>query len=148
MIPAGVVIVEEHRPGRFHILEEQAGSLVVGIGLEDRQEAAVGLFVVVVVFVEDREVHEGVDVHRGAGADALIKLNRLGIVGLAVVEHGQAETGLLVVGVFVKGPLVEVHGPFMLAVGLGFLCFAEKFFGGPFVDCCYSKFAHRCFNPD
>src|SRR5205814_294001 len=110
----------------------------VWVGLDDGQKAAVGLFVVVVVFVEDREVHKGINVHRRAGADALVKLDGLGIVGLAIVKHGEAEAGLLVVGIFVKGPLVEVHGPFVLAVNLGFLRFAEKFFGGPFVDGCNS----------
>ena len=134
MIGPRVIVVEEHGSGRFHVLEKQPRPLMIWIGLENRLEAAIRLFVMIIVFVKDGQIHEGIDMHRRARANPLIKLNRLGIVGLAIVKHRQPEAGLLVVWILVQGPLIEIHRPLMLAMGFGFLCLAKEFFSGPFVD--------------
>ena len=59
-------------------LQTQELGVVAQAGAEDGVEAAVGLVVVVVVLVQDGQVHQGVDVNRGAGADALEELDGLG----------------------------------------------------------------------
>ena len=67
--------------------------------------------VVVVVLVQNRQVHQRVEMHRRGRADALVQLDRLGVFSAAVVEHRQIETRRLVVGVFVQRPLVETRRP-------------------------------------
>ena len=83
---------------------------------QDRLQAPVGLVVVVVVLVQDGQVDQRVEADRGAGADPLVQLDRLGVLGPAVVQHGQPERGLLVVGVLVQRPLVELDGLAVVAV--------------------------------
>ncbi len=139
---AVIVVIEVHGASGVDVFEVEAGTFVIGIAEQDGAEAAVGLFVVVVVFVEDSEIDEGIDVDRGAGADAFVEFDGLGVIGLAVVEEGQAEAGLFVVGVFVDGSLVEFDGFFVLALGLGLLGLAVEFFGGALVDGRDCKFAH------
>ena len=66
-----------------------------------------------IILVQDGQVQQGIDVHRRAGADPLIKLDGLGVVSLTVIQHRQPETGLLVVRVFAQGSLVILHGLIM-----------------------------------
>ena len=93
-----------------------------------------GFVVMVVVLVKDRQVHQRVEMHRRAGADSLVKLDRLGILGAAVVEHRQMERGLLVVGVFVQRPLVKFDRLFVRALLRRIIAATIIFLCSPLVD--------------
>ncbi len=101
-----------------------------------------GLVIVIVVLVEQREVHQGVDVHGGAGADALVQLDRLGVFSPAIVEHRQAETRGFVVGVLVERALVELDGLLVQALVFRILAAAEILLGGAVINRRNSHFAH------
>lgn len=139
-----LVIGEVHGPGGLDVLHIEAGAGVIGVGAEDGVEAAVGFLVVVVVFVEDREVEQRIDVNRLRGGQTLVKLDGLGVFGLAIVKQSEGEAGGFVVGVLRQSPLVELHSLVGLAGGLGFLGLFEEFLGGTFIDGGDdSGFAHR-----
>ena len=88
---------------------------MIRVGAKDRVEAAMGFVVMVVVFVKNGQVHQSVEMDRRAGADALVKLDGLGVFGAAIVEDRQAKRGMLVVGILVQRTLVKVRPPFRAA---------------------------------
>ena len=93
-----------------------------------------GLVVMVVVLVQHRQVDQRVEVDRGRGADPLVQLDRLGVLGAPVVQHRQPERGHLMVGVLPQGPLVKLGGLLVVAVLLLLLPAAVELFRGPLVD--------------
>ncbi len=101
-----------------------------------------GFVVMVVVFVQHGQVDQRIEMHRRAGADALVQLDRLGVFGAAVVQHRQAKAGLFVVGIFSEGPLVKFGGLFVQAVRLGLLPTSKEFFTRFFVDGRDRKIVH------
>ena len=109
---------------------------------QDGVEAPVGLVVVVVVLVEDGQVHQRVEVDRGRRADPLVKLDRLGVFRPAVVEHRQVERRLLVVGVLAQRPLVELDRPLVVPLFVRLQAAAVVFLCGPLVDRRNRGFAH------
>ncbi len=120
--------------GAVHIPQVQPGTRVIGISVDDRPQTPAGIFVHSAVLVEDGEVDQRIDGNGVAAANALVELDGLRVHAVKVIEAGQTEAGLIVIGVFVERVVVMLDGGFETAGGFGLGATGKELGGSALVN--------------
>jgi hypothetical protein len=96
---AVLVLLDDHVLARQHVLHEQAGPLVVRVGVEHLPQATLGPDVIAAVLGEHREVQQRPDRRRRLLAAPLVERDRLVLLAHQVELIGELEERVRILGV-------------------------------------------------